>query len=84
MADVGLTLIELPVPAGVPVQLPVNHCQLAPLPRLPPVTFNVVLLPEQIVVAVEAVIPLGAALFVFTLITVETQAVLPQAPSALT
>ena len=46
----GATVTLLPVPTDVPPQLPLYHLQLAPTPRLPPLTLNVVFLPRQIVV----------------------------------
>ncbi len=46
----GATVTLLPVPTDVPPQLPLYHFQLAPAPRLPPLTFKVVFLPRQIVV----------------------------------
>ncbi len=46
----GATVTLLPVPTDVPPQLPLYHLQLAPAPRLPPLTFKVVFLPRQIVV----------------------------------
>jgi hypothetical protein len=46
---VGVTVIEVPLPIAVPPQLPVNHLQTAPVPRLPPLTESVVFLPRQIV-----------------------------------
>ncbi len=46
----GATVTLLPVPTEVPPQLPLYHLQLAPAPRLPPLTLNVVFLPRQIVV----------------------------------
>lgn len=49
MVDVGLTVIEVPVPAGVPLHEPVYHCQEAPVPSEPPTTESVVELPVQIV-----------------------------------
>lgn len=79
--DAGLTVIELPVPAAVPVQLPENHCQAAPAPRLPPLTVSVALAPAQSVVD-AAEIPVGAALTELTLIVVDTQVLFPQEPSA--
>jgi hypothetical protein len=48
--EAGLTEMLLPVPMGVPEHEPLNHFQLAPLPNVPPLTLNVVLLPLQIVV----------------------------------
>jgi len=46
----GATVTLLPVPTDVPPQLPLYHLQLAPAPRLPPLTLSVVFLPRQIVV----------------------------------
>jgi hypothetical protein len=54
----GETVMEVPVPAAVPPQLPVNHCQFAPVPNDPPETVRVVLPPAQMVVV--PVIPVGA------------------------
>ena len=39
-----------PVLNAEPPQLPLYHFQLAPVPRLPPITLSVVLPPRQIVV----------------------------------
>ena len=50
MVVVGATVTLLPVPTAVPPQLPLYHFQLAPVPKLPPLTLNVVVLPKQIVV----------------------------------
>ena len=38
VVPVGKTVILVPVPAGVPPQVPVNHCQSAPDPNEPPLT----------------------------------------------
>jgi hypothetical protein len=46
----GDSVTELPVPTGVPAQLPLYHFQLAPAPRLPPLTLNVVDVPLHMVV----------------------------------
>ncbi len=46
----GATVTLLPVPNVVPPQLPLYHLQLAPVPRLPPLTLKVVLFPRQMVV----------------------------------
>ena len=43
-------LREVPVLIEEPPQLPLYHLQLAPVPKLPPFTLNVVLLPRHIVV----------------------------------
>ncbi len=42
---VGDTVMLAPVPADVPPHEDVYHFQLAPVPRLPPLTDSVVLLP---------------------------------------
>lgn len=83
MADEGLTLSELPVPAAVPVQLPVNHCQDAPVPRDPPLRVKVVVEPAQTVL-LEAATEAAAELSVLSVTVVDVQAPLPQAPSART
>ena len=75
-------MMELPVPAAVPVQLPENHCQEAPVPRLPPFTVRVLLEPEHSVLLPEADMEAGAELTELTVIVVDTQPVFPQAPSA--
>jgi hypothetical protein len=46
---VGDTVMLAPVPANVPPHDDVYHFQLAPVPRLPPLTERVVFLPRQIV-----------------------------------
>ena len=76
--DVGETVIEFPVPTAVPPHEPVNHCTVAPVPAVPPLTVNVVLLPLQIVVV--PVIPVGATDKVFTVINCEAQVVVLQVP----
>ena len=53
MVEVGLTVIEVPVPTSVPAQLPEYHFQDAPEPSEPPVTVSVVEFPAQIVVVPE-------------------------------
>ena len=49
-AVVPVMFNEEPVFIAVPPQLPLYHFQLAPVPRLPPLTLNVVVLPRQMVV----------------------------------
>ena len=68
----------LPVPAGVPPQEPVNHSTIAPVPKVPPETVNVVLLPLQIVAV--PVIPVGATDKVLTVVvtTFETASSQPE------
>jgi hypothetical protein len=46
---VGDTVMLAPVPADVPPHDDVYHFQLAPVPKLPPLTDSVVFLPRQIV-----------------------------------
>ena len=75
--------METPLPTAVPPQLPLYHCQLAPVPNAPPTTESVVLLPEQIVVAV-AEAEVGSVELVLTVMVTETQAVLLQVPSTRT
>jgi len=41
-----------PVPADVPPQDPVNHCQVAPAPRLPPATVRVLDVPLHVLLFV--------------------------------
>jgi hypothetical protein len=48
----GVTVIELPVPARVVPHPPVYHFQLAPVPKLPPLTVKVELEPGHKVVEV--------------------------------
>lgn len=52
----GLTVIEAPVPCSVPPQLEVYHRQTAPVPRLPAVTFSVVVCPAHIVPSTAAAV----------------------------
>jgi hypothetical protein len=47
---VGEAVMLAPVPAAVPPHVDVYHFQLAPTPRLPPLTESVVFLPRHIVV----------------------------------
>lgn len=74
-------MIGFPVPTGVPVQPPENHSQVAPAPKLPPLAVKVVLEPAHTVLFDADTDP-GARLRALTVIAVETQAVLPQEPSA--
>jgi hypothetical protein len=45
----GATVSEVPVAKTVPPHEPLYHFQLAPVPKLPPLTESVVFLPRQIV-----------------------------------
>lgn len=82
MVDVGATTIDEPVPNKVPPHDDVNHFHIAPVPKDPPLTVRVTLVPLQIVVA-EAVIPLAGNEVSSTLIVLLMQAVVLQVPSAL-
>ena len=83
MVDDGETVIDEPLPTAVPPQLPLYHCQLAAVPRLPPLTVSVTVPPEQIVVVLE-VIEVGAEELVLELMVTDTQDVVLQVPSART
>ena len=72
-----------PEPTAAPPHELVYHFQLALLPRLPPLTLSVTLLPlhmESIVAVMEA----GAVDRLLTLMVLFTQIVVLQVPSALT
>ncbi len=49
VVELGETVILVPEPAEVPPHDDVYHLQLAPVPKLPPLTDSVVFLPRQIV-----------------------------------
>lgn len=72
-----------PEPTRVPPQLPVYHCQLAAVPRLPPLTESVAVPPEHkpVVVVLMELAAVEAAL-VFTI--KPEQAVVLQIPTAFT
>lgn len=78
MVVVGETVILLPVPAEAPPHDPLNHCAVAPVPALPPVSVSVVLLPSQIVVVPK--IPVGAVDSVFTVTVALAQVVVLHVP----
>ena len=80
---VGLTLTLLPVATGVPVQLPLYHFQLAPVPSVPPVTLSVLLWPSQIVALLALADVAGTDVSRTVMVTL-LHAVLLQVPSALT
>ena len=83
MADVGVTVIDGPVPILVPLQLPENHTHWAPVPRLPPDTLSVLEAPGHTVEELVE-IPLGAVDNKLTSTVTETQFVVLQVPSART
>ena len=72
-----------PEPTGVPPQLPEYHCQLAAVPRAPPLTDKVVFPPEQMVLVV-VLMEAGAVELLFTLISTFTQEVVLHEPTAFT
>jgi hypothetical protein len=78
----GVTVILDPVPAAVPPQVPLYHFQLAPVPRLPPLTLSVVLLPRQMVVV--PVMPVAGTEVSLTVTVMLRQMVVLQVPSART
>ena len=80
--DVGLTVTDEPVPTKVPPQLPEYHFQLAPVPRLPPLTVRVVLPPLQMVVV--PVMPVAAVERLLTVTVALAHVVVLHVPSALT
>ena len=67
----------------MPPQLPVYQFQVAPVPKLPPVAVNVVA-PLGQVGFTDAVAPVGAVEFVFTVTATLAHVVVLQVPSALT
>jgi hypothetical protein len=75
-------MMLLPEPTKVPPQVPLYQRKTPPVPRLPPLTVSVVLLPLQMVVV--PVIAVGAEDKVFTLTVVVAQAVVLHVPSART
>ena len=78
--DAGETLILEPVPTLLPPQLPVYHSQLAPVPKLPPLTDKVTVVPRQTGLAL-AVIDDGAVDSEFTLIVTLAHEVVLHVPS---
>jgi hypothetical protein len=83
VVDEGVTVMLLPLPAGVPPQLPVYQRIEALLPSVPPLTRSVTLLPAQTESALEVML-VGALENVFTFTGLFTQAVLLHVPSILT
>jgi len=78
VVDVGETVTDVPVPALVPPHEPEYHCQLAPVPKEPPVSVSVVEPPVQIVEV--PVIPVGATDKVFTVTVTVAQVVVLHVP----
>lgn len=79
----GDTVIDAPVPAGVPPQFAVYQVQAAPVPSDPPLTERVVELPGHIGFA-DAPMLEAAVENVLTVTVTDTQAVVLHVPSALT
>ena len=75
-------MIDVPFPAEVPPHETVNHCQVAPVPNVPPLKVKVEDAPEQISVG-PAKAEVAATDGVFRLTTVLTQVVVLQSPCAL-
>jgi hypothetical protein len=80
---VGDTVMLVPVPADAPPHDDVYHLQLAPVPRLPPLIDNVLVLPLHIVVALADAVVAGTDVSCTVTVTL-LQMVLLQVPSALT
>ena len=82
VVEPGLTLTLLPVATGVPVQLPLYHFQLPPVPNVPPFTLSVVLWPSQIVDELALALVAGTDVS-RTVMVMFLHTVLLQVPSAL-
>ena len=72
-----------PEPAEVPPHEPVYHCHIATVPKLPPVTFNVLEVPLQVLLLV-IVIPVGADDRLLTVTAKLLAALVPQLFPAVT
>jgi uncharacterized membrane protein len=84
VVEVGLTVMEGPVPTCVPPQLPLYHTSWDPVPAVPPDALRVVDWPSQIVEG-SALTFVGAVEFAFTVTVTLAQPVgVPQPPSRLT
>lgn len=68
VVDVGDTVMEFPVPTGVPPHDPENHCAVAPVPEVPPDKVNVVDAPEQIVEVPVMLVGATLGMFMVTLV----------------
>lgn len=71
--ETGETVTDDPLPTKVPPQLPLYHCQFAPVPREPPTTVKVVFPPTHITDVPE--IPIGATDESLTVIVADAQEV---------
>ena len=81
--EVGLTVMEEPVPTRVTPQPPVYHTRLDPVPSVPPDALNVVGWPSQIVEGF-ALVFVGAVELVFTVTDTDRAGPLPQALEGVT
>ena len=81
--EVGDTARLAPEPIRVPPQLPVYHCQLAAVPRLPPLAESVAVAPAQRAV-VLVLTDVAAVEFELLLTVTLEQRVVLQEPTAFT
>lgn len=79
----GLIVIVLPEPIELPPHDPVYHLHEALLPRLPPTTSRLKLVPKQMESSLELMLK-GAVEKELTLMLLPTQTVVLQEPSART
>jgi hypothetical protein len=79
----GDTTMLVPVPAALAPQPLAYHCQVPPVPRLPPLTVSVLLFPEQMAPA-DGLAEAGAVDTAFTLTVMLEQTVVLQEPTAFT
>jgi len=79
----GDTTILVPDATALVPQPLAYHCHIPPVPKLPPLTVNVLLLPEQIV-ADEGLADAGATEAAFTFTVMLEQTVVLHEPTAFT
>ena len=84
MVVAPVILNAVPLPAVVPPQETVYHCQVEPVPRLPPVSVSVKAIPGQTVNEGVPVTEVGADDTELTVTTAVKQPVVLQVPSART
>jgi len=73
----------VPLPTSVPPQLPLYHCQLAAVPKLPPLALNVAEAPEHKLVVLVFTELAGVEAELVLMVILE-HAVVLQAPTAFT
>ena len=85
VVTIGFTVkvVDVPLPTCVPPQEPVYQTQLALVPKLPLVTVNVEVAPEQIFVGFDVAV-VGARDGALSVTVVFTQPVVLQSPAAQT